>query len=40
MQFRPVAHSQLKKAVNGSEVILFIVLALKGCQAGNLEAIP
>ena len=24
-------------AVNGSEVILFIVLALKGCLARNLE---
>ena len=31
---------QGKKVVNGSEVILFIVLALKGCQARNPEAIP
>ena len=30
----------IQKAANGSEVILFTVLALKGCQARNLEAIP
>ena len=29
-----------QKAINGSEVILFIVLALKGCHARNVEAIP
>ena len=36
----PCSGRLCKKAVNGSKIILFIVLALKGCQAGNLEAIP
>ena len=37
--FRPVAHSQLKKAVNRSELI-FYGLALKACQTENLKAVP